>query len=57
MLAPPDSAPRGQVERLEATVERLQHDVERLQQQVAFLEDLLQKQADEAFLPRAGTGA
>ena len=43
----------GAVERLEATVDRLQSDVERLQQQVAFLEDLLQKRADEELYLRS----
>jgi hypothetical protein len=46
-LSPPDHASREQVERLEAVVDRLQEDVERLQQQVSFLENLLQKQAEE----------
>lgn len=57
LLAPPDYASRAQVARLEATVEQLQGSVERLQQQVAFLEDLLQKQAEEAFLARPTPGA
>lgn len=47
MLSPPDYAPRDQVDRLEAVVERLQEEVERLQQQVAFLENLLQRRAEE----------
>lgn len=53
MLAPPEYATRAHVAKLEATVEQLQGDLARLQQQVAFLEDLLQKQAEEAFLPRS----
>ena len=53
MLAPPDYATRAHVERLESTVEQLQRDLDALRQQVAFLEDLLQKQAEEAFLPRS----
>lgn len=53
LLAPPDYASRAHVERLEATVEQLQGSVERLQQQVTFLEDLMQKQAEEAFLTRS----
>lgn len=57
LLAPPDNASRAQVERLEATVEQLQGSVERLQQQVAFLEDLLQKQSEEAFLTRSSSGS
>jgi uncharacterized protein YlxW (UPF0749 family) len=52
MLSPPDHAGRDQLARLEATVERLQDDVERLQQQVTFLENLLQKDLDQPFLPR-----
>ncbi len=57
LLAPPDTASRAQVERLEAAVEQLQGHVERLQQQVTFLEDLLQKQAEEAFLTRSTPGS
>jgi hypothetical protein len=57
MLSPPDYATREYVERLEGTVERLQADVERLQQQVAFMEELLQKRAEEALLPRGGAGS
>jgi hypothetical protein len=56
-LSPPDYAYRDQVERLEAVVERLQEDVERLQQQVGFLENLLQKQAEDAFAPRSPGGS
>ncbi|HEX8272790.1 MAG TPA: PH domain-containing protein [Longimicrobiaceae bacterium] len=52
MLAPPDYATRAHVERLESTVEQLQRDLEALRQQVSFLEDLLQKQSEEAFLQR-----
>ena len=52
MLSAPAYATRDHVERMEAVIERLQGDVERLQQQVSFLEDLLQKQAEAAFLPR-----
>jgi hypothetical protein len=48
-----DYATRAHVERLETVVERLHDDVERLQQQVTFLEDLLQKRAEESFLPRS----
>jgi hypothetical protein len=47
-----DFAPRAQVERVESAVERLQADVERLQHQVAFLEDLLQKRAEDSFVQR-----
>ena len=50
---PRDYTSRAYVEQLEATVDRLEQDVERLQQQVAFLEALLQKRSDEAFLPRS----
>lgn len=53
LLPAPDYATRAEVERLEGTVEQLRSDLERLQQQVAFLEDLLQKQADETFLARS----
>lgn len=53
LLASPEYATRAHVEHVEATVERLQNDVGRLQQQVAFLEELLQKRAEEAFLPPA----
>jgi hypothetical protein len=56
-LSPPDYAYRDHVERLEAVVERLQEDVERLQQQVGFLENLLQKQAEDAFAPRSPGGS
>lgn len=45
----PDYATREQLERVELTVERMQREVERLQQQVAFLEDLLQKRAEDSF--------
>lgn len=55
LLSPPDHASRAQVERLEAAVEQLQGHVERLQQQVTFLEDLLQKQTEEAFLTRSAS--
>lgn len=51
-VAAPEYATREHVERLEATVEQLQRDLARTQQQVAFLEDLLQKQSEEAFLQR-----
>lgn len=44
-------ADREHVQRLEAMVEHLQIEVERLQEQVGFLEELLQKRAEEAFLP------
>jgi hypothetical protein len=57
LLAPPAYATQDQVDRLEATVDRLQGELERLQQQVAFLEDLLQKRAEEAYLPRAPADA
>lgn len=50
MLSPPDYASRAQVERLEDTVAGLQAEVERLQQQVRFIEDLLQKRAEEGLL-------
>jgi hypothetical protein len=53
-LSPPENPAHAQIERLEATVDRLQEDVERLQQQVSFLENLLQKQQESAFLPSAG---
>jgi Bacterial PH domain len=49
----PDYVPREPLERMQMTVDRLQHDVERLQQRVTFLEDLLHKQSDEAFLARS----
>jgi hypothetical protein len=52
---PPDYATREHVHGLESAVERLQEDVERLQRQVAFLENLLNTQADESF--RARTAA
>lgn len=52
-----DDAARAHLERLEDTVERLQDDVERLQQQVAFLEDLLQKRAEDALLQRSSAGS
>lgn len=51
MLSPPDYASREQLLRLEDTVDVLRSEVERLQQQVGFLEELLQKRAEEAFLP------
>jgi hypothetical protein len=57
MLSPPDYVTRDHVERLETTVERLQNDVERLQQQVTFLENLLQRRAEEAALPQASADA
>ncbi|HEU0053605.1 MAG TPA: hypothetical protein VFQ39_10525 [Longimicrobium sp.] len=50
--SPDEFASRAHADRLEAAVEHLQNDVERLRQQVAFLEDLLQKQAEETFLHR-----
>ena len=52
-----DPFARDPVERLQAQVERLQNDVARLQQQVAFLEDLLRKQSEEAFLARTPAGS
>jgi len=54
-FSPPkaDGAELDRYERLELNVERLQTEVERLQHQVAFIEDLLQTQAKEAFLQRA----
>lgn len=54
---PPEYATRAHVDRLESTVERLLDDVERLQQQVAFLENLLQTRAEEAYLPRTSAEA
>lgn len=51
-LAPPPPLAADRVQRLEGAVETLQAEVERLRQQVEFLEDLLQKRSDEAFLQR-----
>lgn len=51
MLSPPEYATREQVERLESTVENLQQEVERLHQQVGFMESLLEKRAEGAYLP------
>ncbi|MEX2572300.1 MAG: PH domain-containing protein [Gemmatimonadota bacterium] len=51
MLSPPDYSDRDRVERLEGTVERLQSEVEQLQQNVAFLEELLERRANEVALP------
>lgn len=51
MLSAPEYATRADVERLAATVDRLQHEVERLQQEVSFLEELLQKRAEQSYLP------
>jgi hypothetical protein len=57
LLSPPaPGAPTEQIQRMEAAIDRLHGDVERLQQQVEFLEDLLQKRADEAFLQRSSPG-
>jgi hypothetical protein len=55
-LSPPDESP-DRVARLESAVERLVVDVERLQQHVAFLEELLQKRADETLYARAPAGS
>lgn len=49
-LTAPDYVPRTELQRLEDTVERLQNDLERLTEQVAFLEQLLQKRAEENYL-------
>lgn len=57
LLPPPDYATRAHVERLEAALEQMQGELGRLQQQVAFLEDLLQKRAEESFLPRPSVDA
>lgn len=54
-LSPPEYAGKAHVGRLEATVEQLQADVAQLQQQVKFLEDLLQKRAQESYLPAAAS--
>lgn len=54
MLSPPDYATRTQLERLETTVDRLQTEVEQLQEQVVFLEDLLHRRGEEAYLPGPG---
>lgn len=51
MLSAPEYATREQVRALAATVEGLQHEVERLQQEVSFLEDLMQKRAEQALIP------
>jgi hypothetical protein len=51
MLSPPDPASATELQRLQETVDLLRSDVERLQQQVAFLEDLLQRRAEESLLP------
>ncbi|MEW5929273.1 MAG: hypothetical protein AB1941_17600 [Gemmatimonadota bacterium] len=42
---------------MEATAGRLQDELDRLQQQAAMLEDLLQKRAEEAYLPRSPADA
>ena len=53
MLSPPDPPPLGRLEKLEDRVLELHAEVERLQQQVGFLEELLEKRANEAFLPES----
>ncbi len=53
----PDYATHDHVDRLQTHLARVQQDVERLQQQVAFLEDLLQKRAEETFLQRTSADA
>jgi hypothetical protein len=50
-----DFASREHVARLENALERVSEDVERLQQQVAFLEDLLQKRAEQSYLPQSSS--
>jgi hypothetical protein len=55
MLSPPDYATRSDIQRIESRVETLQDEVTRLQEQVEFLEGLLQKRAEEAFLPPVPT--
>jgi hypothetical protein len=54
MLSPPDYATRSQVATLEVALAGLQEEVDRLQQQVQFLENLMQRRADEAL--RSGAG-
>ncbi len=50
VLTAPEYAMRSDIQRLEQTVERLQNDVERLTEQVTFLESLLEKRAQDAYL-------
>jgi uncharacterized coiled-coil protein SlyX len=54
MLSPPNYATRSQVATLEVALAGLQEEVDRLQQQVQFLENLMQRRADEAL--RSGAG-
>jgi hypothetical protein len=49
VLAAPQPATRNEMQRLEETVEQLQKDVDRLMEQVAFLENLLQKRAEDHY--------
>ena len=49
IMAAPQPAMRNQLQRMEETIEQLQKDVDRLIEQVAFLEDLLQKRAEQDY--------
>ena len=50
VVSAPEVTRRSDIQRLEETVEQLQRDVDMLMEQVAFLENLLQKRAQENYL-------